>query len=76
VPIVLGILLGVFLTIAAAFAYDTGTGRASNGLPPSAAGGHPPMVNWDVVSDNWHGVQSDLQKVGEEVQNGWRRLRS
>jgi len=51
-PILLGVILGVFLTVAGAFVYDTTTGRAPNGLPPSAAGGRPPMVNWNVVSDN------------------------
>ena len=46
-----GVILGVVLTVVGAYAYDTTTGRASNGLPPSAANEHPPMVNWDVVSD-------------------------
>ena len=65
----LGVILGIALTIAVAFAYDTGTGRAANGLQPSAADGNAPMVNWDVVRSNWHGWSSD-------VRNTWHRLAS
>jgi len=62
------------LTIAVAFAYDSTTGRAANGLQPSAAGGNAPMVNWDVVSNNWHGWEVQLHAAGLEIQRGWKRL--
>ncbi|MGB6542872.1 MAG: hypothetical protein WBF03_18605 [Xanthobacteraceae bacterium] len=75
-PVLLGVILGVFLTIAGAFAYDSSTGRAANGLPAASAGGHPPMVNWDVVSDNWHGLQTNLRNAGADIQRGWKRLAS
>jgi hypothetical protein len=74
-PILLGVILGVFLTVASAFIYDTTTGRAPNGLPPSAAGGRPPMVNWNVVSDNWNGLQAGLREVGAEIERGWKKLK-
>jgi hypothetical protein len=70
----LGIILGVVLTIAGAFAYDTMTGRAPNGLAPSAASGQAPMVNWDVVSENWHGLQANLQVMETEIEKGWKKL--
>ena len=70
----LGIILGIVLTIAGAYLYDTSTGRAANGLVPSTAGGDPPMVNWGVVDERWHGVRTDLRNLGDDVQNGWRRL--
>ena len=70
----LGIILGVALTIAAAFAYDTGTGRAANGLQPSAVGGNAPMVNWDVVSNNWHGWALQMHNAGLQIERGWKRL--
>jgi hypothetical protein len=73
-PVLLGVILGVFLTIAGAFAYDSSTGRAANGLPAAAAGGHAPMVNWDVVSDNWHGLQTNLRNAGADIQRGWKRV--
>ena len=62
--LILGVILGAILTVAGAYAYDTTTGRVSNGLPALAANGHPPMVNWDVVSDNWHDLKAHLQAAG------------
>jgi hypothetical protein len=73
-PILVGMILGIILTIGAALAYDTSTGRAPNGLTPTAAGGNAPMVNWDVVSDNWHDVKVHLQNAGVEVERGWKRI--
>lgn len=73
-PMLLGVILGVFLTIAGAFAYDSMTGRAPNGLAPSAAGGHPPMVNWNVVGDNWHGLRTSLREMGADIERGWKRI--
>ena len=37
-PLLVGMILGALLTVGAAFAYDSTTGRAANGLEPSAAG--------------------------------------
>jgi hypothetical protein len=73
-PMFAGLILGIILTIATAFLYDTSTGRAANGLPPSAAAGRPPLVNWDVVDDDWRDVKVALQNVGAEVERGWKRL--
>jgi hypothetical protein len=58
----LGIILGVILTIAGAYAYDSSTGRAPNGLPPTAAGGNPPLVNWDVVSEDWQAFKATVRQ--------------
>jgi hypothetical protein len=70
----LGFILGVVLTIAAAFAYDSVSGRAPNGLQPSSAGGAPPMVNWDVVGADWHGWELQMHNAGLQIQRGWKRL--
>ncbi len=75
-PVLLGVILGVFLTVAGALAYDTTTGRVANGLSAASAGGHAPMVNWDVVGDNWHGLQTNLRNAGEDIHKGWKRLTS
>jgi hypothetical protein len=72
--VVFGMLLGVLLTVASAYAYDSITGRAANGLPPSAAEGHAPVVNWDVVSNDWTDIQSHLRTMAEDIQRGWKRL--
>jgi hypothetical protein len=73
-PVLLGIILGVLLTIAGAFAYDTTTGRAPNGLAPTAAEGQPPMVNWDVVGNDWVGLKSNLREMETDLQKGWKKI--
>ena len=64
--ILFGIVLGVCLTVGLAYLYD-----ASTAHPPEPASQasleQRPMVNWDVVSGNWHGWSAS-------VRNGWNRL--
>lgn len=74
--VLFGIILGVLLTIAGAYAYDTMTGRAPNGLPPSAADGRAPLVNWDVVGHDWNGFQENLRTTGAGIQRGWKNITS
>ena len=64
----LGIILGVFLTIGFAYAYDASTVHP---LEPTAQSSieQRPMVNWDVVSVNWQGWSQD-------VRNTWHKLAS
>jgi hypothetical protein len=69
--IVFGMFLGVLLTVAVAFAYDSMSGRAANGSARAAADGRPPVVNWDVVSEDWHQLGLNLQALGEDIR---RRL--
>jgi len=57
-PVLLGFILGVAVTILGVYEYDSTTGRASNGLAASAAGGKAPMVNWDVVNEDWRNLQA------------------
>lgn len=70
----LGFCLGVIVTIFGAYLYDTSSGRAVNGLTSTAANGQAPMVNWDVVSDNWRGVKIHMKDVAADVERGWRRI--
>lgn len=42
--------------------------RAGNGLTASAAGGKAPMVNWDVVSDDWHNLQSSVRSTTDIIE--------
>jgi hypothetical protein len=65
--IVFGMFLGVLLTVAVAFAYDSMSGRVANGSARAAAGGPPPVVNWDVVSEGWRQLGLNLQALGEDV---------
>lgn len=72
----LGVILGIVITVVAAFAYDNVTGRAVNGLPESTASGQAPMVNWDVVSANCRGVEALVRATVADVERGWKRLTS
>jgi hypothetical protein len=67
VPILLGFILGVALTIAGAYEYDSSTGRAPNGLSADAAGGRAPMVNWGVVSGDWSNLQNEVRGKTEAL---------
>jgi hypothetical protein len=61
----LGIILGVFLTIASVFIVDTLTTGPTATAQTSVE--RRPMVNWDVVGKNWH-------VFTERVRYGWNRL--
>jgi hypothetical protein len=67
-PILLGIILGVVLTIGCAYEYDTATGRAPNGLSATSAEGRAPMVNWDIVTGDWHSFQAGVRKTSDDLQ--------
>ena len=63
----LGIIIGVFLTIASAYVIDSvTTGPATAGAPATTTARRP-MVNWDVVDHHW-------QAFTESVRLGWNRL--
>jgi hypothetical protein len=68
-----GLILGVILTIAGAYAYDSSTGRAPNGLSTTAAGGQAPMVNWDVVSEDWHQFRNSVQNSADNIEKSFKR---
>jgi hypothetical protein len=72
--ILLGMILGVLITVSAAFVYDSTTGRIANGLTVASADGHAPMVNWDVVNHDWDGMKQRLRDVAVDVEKGWKRI--
>jgi len=72
-PLLLGVILGAALTIASAYWYDSSTGRAPNGLAPTAAAGQAPLVNWDVVNQDWQQFQAGVQNVGDTVEKSLKR---
>jgi len=69
----LGIILGVFLTIAGAYAYDSSTGRAPNGLTSAATSGQAPMVNWDVVGANWNLFKASVTNSADNLERSLKR---
>jgi hypothetical protein len=68
-----GIIIGAFLTIAGAYAYDSSTGRAPNGLASTAAGGQAPMVNWDVVGANWNVFKASVSESADNLERSLKR---
>ncbi|HMF21528.1 MAG TPA: hypothetical protein VKG24_05320 [Pseudolabrys sp.] len=58
--VLIGIILGVILTIGGAYLYDSHTAAA-------APGAERPMVNWDVVNTNWN-------RLTERARAEWTRL--
>jgi len=65
--IVFGMFLGVLLTVAVVFAYDSLSGRAADGSARADADGRRPVVNWDVVSEDWHQLGQNLHALGEDI---------
>jgi len=63
----LGMILGVFLTIASAYVVDSLTTGPANAGASATTVERKPMVNWDVVGKNWH-------VFTERVRYGWNRL--
>lgn len=65
----LGLVLGIALTIVGAFIYDA---RQT----ATTAGGQP-MVNWDVVSRNWDAVTDrarvEIHHLSERARDQWNR---
>ena len=59
----LGMILGALLTVAAAYTYDTASGRTEAGARP--------MVNWDVVNKNWRDLRASLRDMGNRVHDEW-----
>jgi hypothetical protein len=62
----LGIIVGVILTIGVAYLYDASTSGPSNAAAQTSVDQRP-MVNWDVVGRNW-------QSLSLGVRNTWDRL--
>ena len=66
----LGVVLGVFLTIAGAYIYDSMTvGPVAATTQTPAGDVRRPMVNWDVVAKNW-------EHVTTLARESWKRITS
>jgi hypothetical protein len=64
----LGFCLGILVTIGGAYLYDMSTGTLATRSADAQTDARP-MVNWDVVSDNF-------QSVKGQVRHEWNKLAS
>ena len=62
--LLLGIILGVVLTVGGAYLYDSTNAPLATNAPASVA---RPMVNWDVVGTKW-------ERLTERARTEWTRL--
>ncbi len=62
--VLLGIILGAFLTVGAAYLYDSHNALDAVNAPASA---QRPLVNWDIVSVKW-------EHLTERARSEWNRL--
>jgi hypothetical protein len=67
-PLLLGFILGVAVTILGVYEYDATAGRVPNGLAATAADGKAPMVNWDVVSTDWRNFQDSVRSTTDSIE--------
>ncbi len=72
-PMLLGFILGVLVTIAGAYAYDSDIGRAANGLSANDAAGQPPVVNWKFVDDDWQNFQATVRTKTQDLERILKR---
>ena len=71
--LVLGIFLGILLTVGAAYSFDAISGRIADGSSAAVADRRP-VVNWDVVSRDLDELHAGLVQMGNRVQDGWKKL--
>ena len=61
--VLFGIILGAFLTVGAAYVYDSHNALDAVNAPASA---QRPLVNWDIVGTKW-------QRLTERAKSEWNR---
>jgi hypothetical protein len=61
--LLLGIVLGAFLTVGGAYIYDSHNALEAANAPASV---QRPLVNWDTVNTKW-------QKLTERARSEWNR---
>lgn len=71
--VLFGFIIGVAVTIAGAYAYDSSTGRTANSLSTASAGGQAPMVNWDVVSNDWQDFKANVRTTTEDIEQKFKQ---
>ena len=68
-PILLGFVLGVLVTIFGAYGYDAASGNADNGM---SATNQAPMVNGKVVQSDWTVFENNVRATATNVERSIR----
>jgi hypothetical protein len=63
---VLGIVVGIVLTIGFAYLSDASISPSTNAAGQATVEQRP-MVNWDVVNTNWHNFTSGIRNVWHKL---------
>ena len=69
-PVFVGFILGVVVTILGAYMYDAATGNVNKGL---SASNQAPMVNWDVVRNDWEIFESDVRATANNIEQTFKQ---
>ncbi len=69
-PILLGFILGVAVTVMGAYAFDSSTGRAVNGLTATS---QAPMVNWAVVDSEWQSLRENVRTTADNIERSFKQ---
>ncbi len=64
----LGIVLGILITFAAAYVYDsTVAGPVTTTIQTPTGEVRKPVVNWDVVSSDWHAFKTEVRRTWDKL---------
>jgi hypothetical protein len=76
--VILGMILGAFLTVIGAYSYDVVTGKmvATPDVSANVPADNRPMVNWDIVGRNWQHLESNVREMATRVHEQWTKRSS
>jgi hypothetical protein len=69
-PTLIGFVLGVVVTIFGAYLYDAMNGNVGNGMTAEA---RAPMVNWDVVTNDWDIFEANMRAASDGITHAVRQ---
>jgi hypothetical protein len=72
-PVFVGFILGVVVTILGAYMYDAATGNVDKGLSAST---QAPMVNWSVVKSDWEIFESNVRATADNIERTFKQRSS
>jgi hypothetical protein len=68
----MGLVLGVLVTVFGAYAYDSATGKVGNGL---SASNQAPLVNWNVAKNDWNVFENNVRATADNIERSIKQHR-